>query len=404
MQKGTVIGNVGVLDLRKAGESPFPEIAAIGNVGTVLYSRETAGLVTRLNIGNLAETLEISPEVQVLTDSVVFHHGYFEGQQAPLDLFVAGHVLIEPDVATEEIEQGLGELSVAGPLICPEHLIGAVQAKARHVGGPTMAYPPAGHVTIGKLVLDEAVLQSLDDDSHLVVVGVLRLPDVLPNDLLKQKIASLRVAGGIRCHEENLRVVMDRLVDKTVKVKTIPAGFVLVERSLLLDGIMLESLPSKKLYCTSQVQIAADVDPASLDESLEKIVSTNMIVCPMALKSVLARKCSLLDTRVVFYEGELWLIDGADTLSPSRFDYLEGQATLVVLGSLKIAPEVDPQVLADRLGKVHNLGVVHCTPQQRGAIQARLGLSDGVLRDSTETEEQEEKSRIAIGNMSYLAL
>jgi hypothetical protein len=114
-----------------------------------------------------------------------------------------------------------------------------------------------------------------------------------------------------------------------------------------------------------------------------------MILCPTALKDVLAKKCNLLENRVVFYEGELWLVDDERELKASRFDYLEGKATLVVTGEATIDGEMDPKVLADRLAKVHNLGLIRCTPEQMAAIEARLGMRDGDLRDSTPSEEPE---------------
>ena len=77
----------------------------------------------------------------------------------------------------------------------------------------------------------------------------------------------------------------------------------------------------------------------------------------------------------------------------------------MVLGELKVDPEIEPQMLAGRLAKVHNLGTIWCTPQQMGAIEARLGLHDGSLRDSTVSEEAGEPGEEhQIGNVNYLAL
>jgi len=400
VEQGKVIGNVGILDLRNATEVSVGDISRIGNVGAVLYSQETVGLMTRLNIGNVGSSMEVSPDAKIVTGQVVFHRDYFKGQVAPLDLVVAGPVVVNPDVPAEDIEKGLGELTVAGPLICPEHLLGTVQSKIRQLAGPTITYTAPSRVMVGRLVLDENTLRALDDGSELVIIGPLRLPQVLPNDLLEQKIQGLQVMGAIRCHEENVQIILDRLTDKSVKVRTIPAGFELVGRPLVLDNTLLESLPARSVYCTDRVQVDSDVDPSLLDDRLEALVSEDIVICPVALRSVISRKCNMLQTRAVFYEGELWVVDGETDLPASRFDYLEGKATLVVLGELTIDPEVDPQVLAHRLAKVHNLGVVRCTPEQMGAIQARLGLSDGDLEDSTQAEAPEG----GMGNVGYLAL
>jgi hypothetical protein len=46
-------------------------------------------------------------------------------------------------------------------------------------------------------------------------------------------------------------------------------------------------------------------------------------------------------------------------------------------------------VLAAQLAKVHNFGEIRCTPEQMAAIQARLGLNEGELVDSTQPKEEE---------------
>jgi len=104
MEQGKVIGNVGILDLRNATETSVAEISRIGNVGAVLYSRETAGLVTGLNIGNVGTSVEVSPDASIVTGLVVFTRDVFKGQEAPLDLVVAGPVVVNPDVPAEDIE------------------------------------------------------------------------------------------------------------------------------------------------------------------------------------------------------------------------------------------------------------------------------------------------------------
>ena len=85
---------------------------------------------------------------------------------------------------------------------------------------------------------------------------------------------------------------------------------------------------------------------------------------------------------MILYEGELWMVDDDLELVLTRFDFMDGIATVVVTGDLYIDPDIEPQVLADKLTKIHNLGVIHCTKAQMGAIQARMGLNEGAIIDS----------------------
>ena len=404
-KQGKVIGNVGVLDLRNATEASIAEIRRIGNVGVAIHSSETAGLLIRLNMGNVGASIEVSSDARMLSGQVVFNRDYFKNQATPLNLLVSGQLLIHPDVSVEDLQQGLKELIVSGQVICPEHLSGAIQSRMRYLSGQFQICAQHPKLVVGKLTLDETALRSLDDASELVVVGKLNVPRVLPNDLLAQKIQKVQVIGRIVCHEENAEILLAHLDDKTglAKVTTVPAGFELAEKPMVLDADLLSALPARKFYCTERVQIEPDVEANALDDALEALVIKDMIICPAALKEVIACKCNMLETRAVFYEEELWLVDDKLDLLESRFDYSEGKVTLVVSGKLTVAPDIDPKVLVERLAKVHNLGKIRCTPEQMGAIQSLLGLSDGKLEDSTK-EKEKKKEENFIGNVGTLRL
>ncbi|MBI2504561.1 MAG: hypothetical protein HYW07_15180 [Candidatus Latescibacteria bacterium] len=403
-QEGKVIGNVGVLDLRTATEASVGEIRRIGNVGTVLTSPETTHLLPRINAGNIGSTIEAPAEARLLSGQVIINRDYFKNQPEPLHLLVAGQVVIEPEVQAEDIEKGLGALHVMGQIFCPEQLSGTIQAKLRTLQGQLQTYDGALRLVLGDLVLDEHTLPALEDGVQFAVVGQVRIPRVVDDELLARKIAKLHLIGGLLCHEENAQVILSRLEEKTgMAEKTIiPAGLELVDRPLVIDADNLGALPSKGLYCTEKVQIEASVAAGALDQAVEKLVARDLLLYPKALAEVLARKCELSSTQAIAYEGELWLMEKAAELPASRFEYLEGKATLVVLGVLNIDPEVEPQTLAGRLAKVHNKRVIKCTKAQMGAIQARLGLSKGVLEDSEKKKEEREEG--GIGNVGHLKL
>jgi hypothetical protein len=414
MEKQNIeLGNIGILDIRKATEESVANIKDIGNVGMLLYTPETAVLIQRLNMGNLGNSIEVPADARLLTGQVVFGQDYFKHQTTPLSLCVTGQIIVHPQIPAEDIETGLKELIIVGQMICPEHLSGAIQSKLRNIIGQTQTYTytQSSRLTIGALTLDENYLRSLADGAEIVVIGDLKLPQVLPNNVFEQKVQRIQVTGKIVCREENAQVLFARLDDRTgqPQVTVIPTGFNVVEKQLLLDADLLKALPSQKLYCTERIQIEKDVTPEVLDSCLESLIARELVICPATLKEVIARKCNMLETDALFYEGDLWLVDNELTLPASRFDYLEGKATLVVLGELMLAPDVEPQVLINRLAKVHNFGEISCTPQQMGAIQSLLGVKYGELVDSTkrkadEDVDEEEEKLGGMGNVGYLAL
>ena len=188
---------------------------------------------------------------------------------------------------------------------------------------------------------------------------------------------------------------------------TIPAGHHLIDRPLVIDNAFLTASPARSLYCTKGVEIDRSVDPDVLEDKIDHLVARATIICPAHLGELVHRKSrGGPQVEVLLYEGKLWTLDGVMGLSPSSFDYLEvDKATLVVRGVVDISPDLEPQVLADRLAKVHNYGVINCSAQQMGAIQARLGVGAGTLQRSDEGDDTDEPELEAVmGNVAYLAL
>ncbi len=399
MEKTQVIHNIVNLDIRTATAESTAHIERIHNVVNLFYSPETADLIGLLNLDNIVHMLEVPADAKLHHGSLVLNKETFAGQTSPLRLAVMGRVTVEPDVSAEDIEQGIGYLSVSGHVLCPEHLAGAIESKIAHLHGPLHVYPRGFKPVVGSLTLDERYLSGLDDGTELMVTGKLNAKDVLPNDLIERKIKKIVLGDGVVCRAENAEVLLARLERKSGAdgVTVIPAGHELVERALVLTAGLLEALPVRKLYCTEVVRIEEDVTAELLDKSLEALVVKEMLICPAALQGVLAKKMDVLETEAIFYEGTLWLVDGKADLSNARLGYLENKTTLVVTGKLKIEPDVEPKALVDKLVKVHNLGRILGTAEQVAALEFRLGIAEGDLKavspDAAPDEPKKDKEK-----------
>lgn len=394
-----VIKNVAVLDLRSATEESVAAIERIENVANVLYSDETAHLITRLNIRNMALSIKAPVGARLLNGQERLSRDSFRGLDEPLDLFVNGQLMLESDVPEEDVRSGLNSLVVNGQLLYPETLAGVIKAKMIECNGQARAYADGAKIITGRLVLTESYLRGLEDNSVLLVMGQLVSTETLSNELLAQKIENVDVMGGVTCLEENAETLLPR-VRSDGSTSIIPAGFTYLRQELMLDVGMLEALPGSRLYGSS-LRIESDVTPDALDVAVDALVVKDLLIAPADLRSVLAQKCNLLETQSVFYTGELWLIDGETTLNASRFDYLEGKATLVVRGELFIGDDVEPAQLAQHFDKVHNFGEISCTPDQMSALQARLGRDHGEFIHPGPAGDADEN---VIGNAAYLAL
>ncbi len=283
--------------------------------------------------------------------------------------------------------------------------MGAFNAKPNTIIGMSVAYPPFKHFIKGDLRLEAEFLNSLADGTEICVLGDLSAPKVLPNELLERKIGRIFVSGDVICHEENAQALHARLYKSSGNFETVPSGYVWVEKPLVLDGDTLDYLPGKQLFCKELVRIAADVDPATLDRQVDSLIAKDLLLSPAALKPVVAKKCRLFDTKAVFYTDELWLVQDEQTWQAWRFDNLPGTATLVVTGELSIDAAILPDVLSQRISKIHNFGLIRCAPEQRAAIEMRLVTREGEIAVATKDEPSSEETRPDyIGNVNMLTL
>ena len=139
--QGKVIGNVGTLDLRNATEESVAGIGRIGNVGMLLYNRETARFIAQLNAGNVGASLEVPGDARLLSGVVTFTPSFFKGQGAPQSYVVAGQLVVEPDVAAEDIEAGLELASSGRAAHLPRASDGSTTKQAALITGPDHHLP-----------------------------------------------------------------------------------------------------------------------------------------------------------------------------------------------------------------------------------------------------------------------
>ncbi len=403
------IRNVGVLDMRKASADWFSRPTVFENVGVVVYSPESRGLLARAAMGNVGVTLEAPADAQLVQGEMTISAASLADRSAPLDLAVLGQLIVDGDVAADALADGLGDLAVAGVVICPERLSGTVQSKLTYHAGIVKTFRGGERLRLigGKLVLDEAFLRSLPDASQIVTVSSVDAREVLPNELIAQKIESLEVmVGNVRCRGENadaIQAVLDRTMG--AKVRTVPVGFTPVRRLLRLNRTTLGMLPSERLYCPETVIVGDDIEAEDLQGVLDALVAEDLLICPARLQAAMGSICKLADTKPIFYEGELWLVGTEETLRKSRFDFLTGNATLVVTGALQIDSDVEPATLYERLHAVHNLGAISCTPDQAAALRARLQIDDGAFDESSELEGgDEDEATPGMQNIGVLTL
>jgi len=404
MTEGKTIGNVNILDLRKTTEETIASIRKVGNVNIILYSPETSSFLARLDIGNVNSSVEVpaNAKLQTTMGNVLLSPDSLRTAEGPMFHLIMGNATIDTQsgeaAVSEELEDVAG-LIIMGNVICPESLSGVIEPKIKQLMGNFTTYPDDAMLVAGSLDLTIGFLERMEKPCRLVVTGSVRvLEDV--SEAVERKIEYLQVGSGVICSEANADAIRSKLQGGASRLIVIPDGYRFHEGDLTLDAAAVGSLSQAKLFCTGKVILKTDIDPATVGPAIDGLRALGLILCPAGLKDELQSKLDFVEDRILFYEGDLWLFDDEHQLHASRFEYSEGKATALVIGELTIEPDVAPDVLANRFHAIHNLGEIRCTPEQMGAIEARLGVHEGDLLDST----PKEKEKYDIGNANVLTL
>ena len=403
-----VYGNIGVLDIRKATAESVAGISRIENLGLLLYAPQTAALVKSLSIGNLGSSVEAPPDCKLEMGPMRLNASALRSRATPINAIIMGPVTVDADVSVADIEDGVERLIIMGPVTGPDSVASALQSRTELQMGPVYSYPdpPAG----GELVpvsrtfhLNHDSLATMKDHSTLIVHRRLVVSEPLPVDLVERKVHSLIVLGSVLCSQQNAPLLRTLMQDFHLdRLKVLPDGFQVVERSLTIDSTFLRFVAARKLYCCERVIVDPAVTAAEIEQHLDGLRCSNLILAPVTLRDALAPRCDLMHDQVLFYAGALWIEDADSKLTAGRFAALDGAVTLFVDGVLEIDRNVPPSVLTEKLAQVHNFGTITCTAEQMGVLQARMGRNDGLLVDAEEPQDDSTTQRI--GNIGFLTL
>lgn len=389
----SILLNCGLLDMRETTEQVVSRIRHV-NTGCVLVSSETRAYLSMFSI-NLGIPIEVPDDVEpkIVWTPEIMGNDAFTGEGKSKFIINMSNIVLEPDVTADGLERSWEEVVNLGTILFPKHVVGQVTDKVTTNMGTLTSYRPSAQLIVGDALVDEVFLVSLADGVDLVVTGDLKILEVVPNDLLDQKISTVHVRGEVVCCAENERMLRSKF-DPYVKAPNttvIPEDHELVQRDLMLKAVVIRSWNGRKIYCTGNVILHEDIDEETLGTALGSLVCTGKVLCPERLGDVLSSVCDNLNSDVAFYSGALWVVDTDFTLRKSRLDFVDGTVTLYNSGDVVIEGDVEPKSLYDLLAAVYNWGSITCNPDQMSAIQARMVVNEGTLNDATECEESDEE-------------
>lgn len=397
---GKSIGNVGLLNLTSATEESIKGIDSIGNAGVVLYSSGNAHLVSMLNIGNLGTSEEVPEGCKFLQGKVEMDGKYFENVKEPLSLFIAGQVIIKPDVTEDDIENKIRFLSISGQAICPEKLVGVLQSKCSKIEGQIVPYSDNYYINVGKLNINNSFLKSIGEKTSMAIVGKTSIIDDIDRALLDEKIGSIDIVGKALIKEEYLDILGTRLKNNaSCKLEVIPAGYVYTDGDLFLDPVTIKKFDKAKIYVANMLRFGSDITEEMLKEHIADIKTKGIIVCSNSIKEAVSMLCS--DTaKICGYSKKAVVIDGDHTIMESELKYSPDNISYIVNGDLDIDDEVLPETFIEKVESIDNFGDITCDKEHYGLVQLKLRTNQGDVSVRKDAADENE----GIGNIGYLKL
>jgi hypothetical protein len=397
------IGNVGLLNLVNATEESIKGVERIENVGLVLYGKENAHLLTKLNIGNIGSSLEIPVGYRLFNGVFTLDQNYLSSIVEPVFLLVNGIVIIDKNVQADQVQTGQLNLVVNGTVYSPAHLSG-VAGKLLSKGSCAIetyhGAPP--RLENGKFTLTNSFLQSVEEPVYLVVNGLLTFAQDLNLDQFNEKINKLEVNGKISLYE-NQEVYLYKKVSSltTCKVEVIPAGYEVLAKPLRLNARSIRRFQQKKWFTNKPVIIESDVSREMLTNAIEKIYSTSVIICPEEVEDLVYERLSLMETEVLPYEANFILIDGEEVWTKDQFLALDQPVSMIVNGQLILDGDVSEEALRSKVSTLDVLGEVIVREKKlKGILQNVIRLNTGTI----EVEKGKEETGNTLQNIGELSL
>ena len=203
----------GVLDLRGVPVAQLAEAESITVNGVVLLDEGNRnGLAGVRSVVNGTVTV-VDPDTRVMVEpSMDLTKATVEAMPAGQKVMLVGNVFFKPDVPPGLIAEKFENLHVVGILIACEGVYGALMGKMERTGVSVTLPDDVGAVvrSVGVSRWTKDYLERLADGTTYVNVGVTRVRDDVPEELVERKIASYHNVGVTRAPEAILALLKSR--------------------------------------------------------------------------------------------------------------------------------------------------------------------------------------------------
>ena len=398
--KKNLMVNTGVCDVRNITEELLDSYGkAEINTAVLITTPEAQAVLAKCGVEvNTANTMKLEGDIRlsIVNGSMVLNRSQPIPEER-MGVMVNGSVTIE--AGCEELLKSYAFLNVNGSVTCPESMTGLLRSFS--INGAIQSYPDGSILLKKSEVLDRTFhLRARQGALYYAASRIVALSPDIAFDKLAEK--NVRFATKQLLVAESLTETAVPLFDEKTDIVVLPDGCAYVDDDVVLDAALVRRYGGK-LYVNGSLTINPDSAPLLEQVSFLR-VRGNLSVCRGLKDQALDMD---IDYDYLTVVGGV-LISGRPQLevSAALLESAEDGVSVTDCAQVDIAEDVTAELLREKLVSISDCAIVHCTREQRPAIEelaqdvAQITCGDCAEKEEKKDKE-EEKNTVEINGGYY---
>lgn len=391
-----VVKNIGVLDVREAGQEVLNQLNTISNIGTYITNDQVESMmmhISKENIGSVVkydgkiENLMVNGKTVITKDTFVSDAKYI--------VAVNGKCYIEKDVDLSQLKDTILSCAINGKLYVPSHL-SAAKSKF-HVNGQVVEYNSEMTLVDATVTLTNEYLESYFGDSMIAVENLVAI-EPIDVDLLSEELEKIQVLNRLFVTKSNAKKMKSLIQVNQNNIKIIPENVHYVHDNAKFDEALVYGANKKDIYVNGKLSFN---DITMIEKLGEQKIFAEEIRCKEEHIALIKPFC--LKESQVFKSNKNKGLSNYDKLTIDKL-YLESLTKDGVLGNYGELI-VDEDVIDCELKvnfSIDNYGTIKVNSETKPWVLSKLNENYGTLKVEGAVEAKYEMELFA--NMGFLKL
>ena len=366
------------------------------NCANILATPESQALMSKYKVAmNCADVLVVGSDVKVKTINGKAKIG--AGDTAVESCYYIVNGMLEIEAGAEAVLEKCRGIRVNGMVQYPQSMVGKLGMM--EVNGKVVCYPDEAVLLKKEAVIDRVFVLRAREKLYWAAKRLILVDPKLDGEALAKKGARFSAPEAIIA-ESKVESLID-LIDEKTEIIIVPDGTAVVNDDLELDETTLMRYGTK-LYVLGDVTVEGNA--AEAVARLEYLNIQGDVVTAANVREELLKKADVVDGDVHVYYGKVFRGMPVMKVDQAVLELEADGATLVDCAVVKIASEVSPALIREKLHIV-NCAAVECSPEQQAAVSSiceNVSVIGNVDDVEGLDEEEADENTVKINAANYV--